>query len=217
MSVLRAPLLHLPLELLLGNPTKVVWLLLKVDRTIPLLLLLSHHLLLLLHHRIALLLLHHLLLLLLLLHWLALHLALLHLLGNPALGTLHLLLDTCWQDRNGVGAPCPAATPVVRSLLYEGSHQTWVGFEYLEDLLLLLWGLRGLQGMYQLLQGLHRLPLSLTLALTWHIGLTRGSGTWHPLHWSLHTSSLHLVMLLLHNHALLLVLKQFNYRENQTM
>ena len=141
MSVLWPPLLHLPLELLLGNPTEVVWLLLKVDGTIPLLLLLSHHLLLLLlHHGISLLLLHHLLLLLLLLHGLALHLALLHLLGNPALGALHLLLDTCWQDRNGIGAPCPAATSVVRSLLYEGSHQTWVGFEYLEDLLLLLWG-----------------------------------------------------------------------------
>lgn len=141
MSVLWSPLLHLPLELLLGNPTKVVWLLLKVDGTIPLLLLLlSHHLLLLLlHHGISLLLLHHLLLLLLLLHGLALHLALLHLLGNPALGALHLLLDTSWQNRDGVGATCPPAAPIVRSLLYEGSHQAWVGFEYLEDLLLLLW------------------------------------------------------------------------------
>ena len=96
MAVLWAPLLHLPLELLLGNAAKVVRLLLQVDGAIPLLLLLSHHLL--LHHRVALLLLllllHHLLLLLLLLHGLTLHLALLHLLGNPALGALHLLLDT---------------------------------------------------------------------------------------------------------------------------
>ena len=117
MSVLWTPLLHLTLELLLGNPTKVVRLLLKVDSAVPLLLLLGHQLLLLLlHHRIPLLL-HHLLLLLLLLHGLALHLALLHLLGNPALGPLHLLLDTSWQDRDGVGASCPATTSIVGSLL----------------------------------------------------------------------------------------------------
>ena len=140
MAVLWAPLLHLPLELLLGNAAKVVRLLLQVDGAIPLLLLLSHHLLLLLlHHWIALLLLHHLLLLLLLLlHGLTLHLALLHLLGNPALGALHLLLDTSWQDRDGIGATSTTSSPVVGSLLYEGSHETWVGLEYLEDLLLLL-------------------------------------------------------------------------------
>ena len=166
MAVLWAPLLHLPLELLLGNAAKVVRLLLQVDGAIPLLLLLSHHLLLhhrvallllllhhlllllllllshhlLLHHRVALLLLllHHLLLLLLLLHGLTLHLALLHLLGNPALGALHLLLDTSWQDRDGIGATSTTSSPVVGSLLYEGSHETWVGLEYLEDLLLLL-------------------------------------------------------------------------------
>lgn len=139
MTVLWAPLLHLPLELLLGNAAKVVWLLLQVYGAIPLLLLLSHHLL--LHHRVALLLLlllHHLLLLLLLLHGLTLHLALLHLLGNPALGALHLLLNTSWQDRDGIGATSATSSPVVGSLLYEGSHETWVGLEYLEDLLLLL-------------------------------------------------------------------------------
>ena len=136
MAVLWAPLLHLPLELLLGNAAKVVWLLLQVYGAIPLLLLLSHHLL--LHHRVALLLLllHH--LLLLLLHGLTLHLALLHLLGNPALGALHLLLNTSWQDRDGIGATSTTSSPVVGSLLYEGSHETWVGLEYLEDLLLLL-------------------------------------------------------------------------------
>ena len=74
----------------------------------------------------------------LLLHGLTLHLALLHLLGNPALGALHLLLDTSWQDRDGIGATSTTSSPVVGSLLYEGSHETWVGLEYLEDLLLLL-------------------------------------------------------------------------------
>ena len=81
--------------------------------------------------------------------------------------------------------------------------------------------------MYQLLQGLH--GLSLTLTLPRHIGLARCARARHSLHWALHPSTLHLalhchsrsdrsvvplalllllllyLLLLLHAHALLLL------------
>lgn len=221
-------LLHPTTELLLlWYSTKGVRLLLQVDGPVPLLLLLGHHLLLLsslllllLHHGVALLLHLH-----LALHGLLLHA--LHLLGNPR-SALHLLLDPCRQSRDRISSPC-TPTGLDGALLDEGSHQTGVGLEYLQHLLLLLWRLRRFEGKDKLLQALHGLPLPLLLA--WHVGLAwpcRTPRIWATLHLHLarhpvidppratlhlHARSngsiaplLRLLLLLIHPHLLLILL-----------
>ena len=68
--------------------------------------------------------------------------------------------------RPSSSAWCPA---VLSSLFDEGGHQAGVGLEDLQDLLLLLLGLRRLESLDELLERLHGLPLAWSCAR--HVGL----------------------------------------------
>ena len=171
--VRRGRLLEVALLLALLEVTLLL-LLLQVDRAVPLLVLLLHLLLgayslrhLLRSHALLLLLHHHALLgLALVRHALHLHLRLaLGLLARHHLGSS---LGPALSPR--ALTPLLVLLLLLRSLLDERGHQARVAFQDAEDLLVLLLGLRALEGLDQLLEGelhggphpaLPGLPLSL--------------------------------------------------------